>query len=323
MQSEIIHILKQAQKFVSGEEISNALGLSRTAIWKSVNDLRERGYAITAVPRKGYFLEECPDTLYPWEIQEGLKARVFGRKVIHKDTVESTMDLASQYADQGAEHGSVFCAETQTRGRGRMGRQWVSPPGQGIYASLLLRPEISLTESTKMVFLAGVALHEAVASVTGLDVHIKWPNDLLIGSKKLAGILTELRAQSDRIDRLIIGIGMNVNTPKKELFPQATSLSAEGGKKYFRVRLFQEFLFLCEQRYEQALKEGFEPALSDWKKHCRLWGERVAVEMGQGVVEGIVSDLADDGGLIIQLDDGRQQKIVTGDIARLRREHGN
>lgn len=323
MQSQIIDILKQAQKFVSGEEISNALGLSRTAVWKSVNDLRDLGYVITAVPRKGYFLEECPDKLYPWEIQEGLKTVSFGRKAIHKDSVESTMDLASQYADQAAEHGSVFCAETQTRGRGRMGREWVSPSGQGIYASLLLRPEISLIESTKMVFLAGVALRDAVASVTGLDVHIKWPNDLLIGSKKLAGILTELRAQSDRVSRLIIGIGINVNTPKKDLLPQATSVLAEAGKKYSRVHLFQEFLFLCERRYEQALKQGFGSVLSDWKKRCRLWGERVAVEMGPSVLEGVVSGLADDGGLILQLDDGRQQKIVTGDIARLRRDHGN
>ncbi len=323
MQFQIIHILKQAQRFVSGEEISKSLGLSRTAVWKHINDLRQRGYKISAMPRKGYSLEECPDRLYPWEVQEGLKTHYFGKKIIHKDSVESTMDLACLYADQGAEHGSVFCAEMQTQGRGRQGRLWVSPYRDGIYASLLLRPSIALAESTKMVFLAGVALCDAASFLTGLDIHIKWPNDLLIGSKKIAGILTELRAQSGRIDRLIIGIGMNVNTPKKDLPPQATSLFVESGKNYFRVRLLQEFLFLCEQRYEQALEEGFGPVLSDWKKRCKLWGERVAVETGQAILEGVVLDLASDGGLILQLDDGRQHKVVTGDVVRLRRENGN
>ncbi|HSA30176.1 MAG TPA: biotin--[acetyl-CoA-carboxylase] ligase [Candidatus Omnitrophota bacterium] len=323
MKSRIIHILKKAHGFVSGQEIGHELGLSRAAVWKAVTELRRCGYTIKALPRKGYSLEESPDKLYSWEIQPELKTKCFGRSIVHEEAVGSTMDLAALYADRGAEHGSLFCAETQTRGRGRLGRQWSSPCGEGIYASLLLRPGIPLIGSPKMVFVAGVALCDAVSSLTGLDVHIKWPNDLLLGTKKLAGILTELRAESGRIERLIIGIGMNVNTPKKELPPQATSLFAESGKKYSRVRILSDFLFCCERQYERVLKEGFDPLLLDWKKRCRLWGERVVVEMDKVSLQGVVTDLASDGGLIMKMDDGREKKIVTGDILRLRKSHVN
>jgi len=230
MQDQIIRFLKRSTSYLSGEEISRHLNISRSAIWKYMQELRQEGYDIVAVPHLGYRIVSSPDKLFPREIQHELKTKVIGKKIHYYDTIPSSMDVAFRLGVEGAPEGTVVCSESQTKGRGRLGRQWVSPKGKGIYMSIILRPQLTPTEVAQLTLLSAVAVCEAVVKYTGVESMIKWPNDLLVRKKKFAGILTEISAEMDRVRFVVIGIGMNVNTPIAQLPPQATSLKAEKGK---------------------------------------------------------------------------------------------
>ena len=205
MQERIIQFLKMSDGYISGEEISQRLKMSRAAIWKYMQELRAQGYEIAAVPHLGYQLVTCPDKLLALEIQAGLNTKVIGKKIIVMDAVTSTMDEAFRLGMENCPEGTVVCAESQSKGRGRLGRTWSSPKARGLYFSVVLRPQLPLNQLAQLTLMSAVALAEAIESISELKPLIKWPNDLLLEDRKLAGILTELRAESDQVKFVVVG----------------------------------------------------------------------------------------------------------------------
>lgn len=318
MKEKILHFLKDTPEYVSGEEISRRCGMSRAAIWKYMQELRQDGFDVVAVPHLGYKLIASPDKLLPSEIQHGLKTQYLGKKIIYEDTVGSTMDVAFRLGVEGAVEGTVICAEAQTKGKGRLGRQWNSPKGKGIYMSVLLRPSLPPTEVAQLTLLAAVAVCEAVRRKTGVLARIKWPNDILVDNRKLAGILTELSAETDRVRFVVIGIGINVNTPLSLLPPQATSLKEETQQKFSRVELLQEILYELETWYELLKKDGFAPVVARWKELSATLGRRVRLIDPSGEIEGEAVDLDKTGRLMIRNDAGLIVSKISGDVVQVR-----
>jgi BirA family biotin operon repressor/biotin-[acetyl-CoA-carboxylase] ligase len=314
MKTKIVHFLKQAQGYLSGEEISRDLKISRAGIWKYMQELRKEGYDIVAVPHLGYRLISCPDKLLPSEIQSGLGTKALGRDIRYYDSVASTMDIAFQLGMEGAGEGTVVCAESQSKGKGRLGRSWASPKGKGIYMSVILRPSLAPTEVAKLTLLSAVATCEAIQKFCNVETKIKWPNDILVGNKKLAGILTELSAEMDRVRFVVIGIGVNINTPISQLPPNATSIRNETGRKSSRAGLLQEILRSLEEWYGGLSAQGFDPVITRWKKLSSTLGQHVRVADLSGDIEGKAIDLDEYGGLIIQSNDGLTVKRMTGDV---------
>lgn len=314
MREDVIKYLKMTDYYVSGADLSRQLGVSRSAVWKCIEDLRADGYQIEAVPHYGYRLAAVPDKLVATEVQNGLGTRKFGCDVRYFDEMPSTMDEAFALGMSGAPEGTVVIAEAQTKGRGRMGRVWSSPKAKGLYFSILLRPQLSPSEAAKLTLITAVALSEAVESFANVAPSIKWPNDLLLSGRKMGGILTELRAEVDRVDFAVIGIGLNVNSTHKELPPVATSLKAEQGSTFDRVKLMQEVLRALERRYTGLKKNGFRPALEEWCRRSATIGRRVSFDDRGGKREGTALGLADDGGLLVRLDSGETVKRIAGDV---------
>lgn len=318
MQERIIQFLKEADGYVSGEEMSQQLSMSRAAIWKHMQELRSHGYEIVAVPHLGYQLLSSPDRLLPHEIHFGLKTKIMGRKVYAFESIPSTMDEAFRLGMEGAPEGTLVCAESQTQGRGRLGRVWVSPKAKGIYASLILRPSLSPSQMPPITLMAAVALAETVRRLTALKPLIKWPNDLLVSNKKLAGILTELRAETDQVRFVVLGIGLNINATSSQLLDTATSLKIETKKTFNRVEILQELLCQMEQWYGLVLKGRFSEILKYCRKHSATLKKRVRLHDASGDIQGMAVAMDDDGGLVIRLDNGHLVKKMAGDIHQLR-----
>lgn len=318
MQAQILKFLKESEGYVSGEEISRRCGMSRAAIWKHMQELRQEGFDVVAVPHLGYKLVASPDKLLPSEIQHNLKTRYLGKKIVYEDTVPSTMDVAFRLGMEGAIEGTLVCAEGQTKGKGRLGRQWNSPKGKGIYMSVILRPALPPTEVAQLTLLTAVAVCEAIRRVAGVEARIKWPNDILVEDRKLAGILTELSAETDRVRFVVIGIGINVNTSLSVLPPQATSLKEEAQKKISRVELVQEILVGLENWYERLKRQGFAPVVERWKELSSTLGKRVRLVDPGGEVEGEAVDLDKTGALMIRNDAGLIVSKIAGDVVQVR-----
>ena len=314
MNPQIIHFLKKNNDYISGEEISRALKVSRAGIWKYIEELREHGYVIEAVPHLGYRLASAPDKLFPWEIAFDLATRYIGKRIIYYDTVTSTMDEAFKLGVQGAQEGTLLCAEGQSKGRGRMGRKWMSPKGRGIYVSLVLRPALSVAEVAKLTLLVAVAVCEAIRKTASVDARIKWPNDILVGQKKLGGILTELSAEVDQIKFVVVGIGINVNAIALQIPVEATSLKIETQKNFSRTEVLKGVLCSLEHWYEILKSQGSAPVLKRWKELSATIGQRVRIKDKDGFIDGEAVDLADDGGLLIRKESGELIKRMAGDV---------
>ncbi len=317
MKNKIIQFLKESKGYISGEEMSRRLKISRSAIWKHIEELRKDGYGISAVKPLGYCLDSFPDKLFPEEIQNGLKSRFIGKKIYYYDSVDSTMDIAFRLGLEKALEGSVVCAEVQKKGKGRLDRAWDSPKGKGIYMSIILRPKLSLMDTAKLTLLSAVAVCEAIRKMTGVLVNIKWPNDILFENKKMAGILTELNAETDSVKFIVIGMGINVNTSLKVLPENATSLKQEAGKKISRVQLMQEILYYLEQWYENMQSNGFTPMMEQWKKWSCTLGRQVSLSNAGGDIEGEALDIDEYGGLVIRTKQGDLVKRMSGDVVIL------
>jgi len=314
----ILAYLKNAKgDWVSGEYLSAGLSVSRSAVWKHIRKLTEEGYLIKSSHGKGYMLEKASDMLLPEEIREGLTTRILGKKEIHhlKETV-STNTTAKQLAAGGAPEGTLVISEMQTGGKGRLGRNWFSPSGEGIYISFILRPAVSPAEAPKITLMTAVAMAEALNSGPGLHVSIKWPNDILLGGKKLAGILTEISTEMDAVDYVIIGVGLNVNTASfpPDLKETATSLLLETGRLHSRSSLTKEFMKWFEEYYELFQRADFKPILNRWRQFSHIGGRRIKVETIGGMTSGTALDIDGDGFLMVEDDDGHIQKIYSGDI---------
>lgn len=320
MREKIIELLKKKQEYVSGDQISHRLGISRQALWKHIQELKDAGYEIVAVPHLGYRLEALADRLYDFEVRSGLGTSLFGKHVHYFEALASTMEAATQRALEGSPEGTVILAETQTKGKGRMGRSWFSPRYKGIYCSLIVRPQCLPSQASVLTLLAAVGIVEAVKEYTGLSAKIKWPNDIFLGGKKVGGILTELNAEMDRINFAVIGVGLNVNNDKKALASGAVSLKSYMDKAdpINRVGLLQEILRKLEDNYLLFQKGEARRVLEKWKQHSITVGTRVKVYYQARHIEGEAIDIDADGMLLVRRDTGIIEKVTAGDVIHCR-----
>jgi len=319
MDDEILRLLKEpSSAFLSGQEISHRLKVSRTAVWKRINHLRNLGYEIEASTRSGYRLIQSPDLLTPLEIKPILKTKWVGKKMHHFHTLDSTNSKAYQLALNGAEEGEVVIAECQEKGRGRLGRQWFSPPFLNLYLSVILRPKIPPHEASLITLMAAVATADTVQKFSGLLPLIKWPNDILLRDRKLAGLLNEIHSEMDRIHFVILGIGVNLNMDEKmfskEIRAAATSLKIEMGQPISRKAFLQSLLLELEKWYSIFLKEGNMVILKAWRDRAHIKGRRVKVTSFGEAIFGTAVDVDSDGALILETADGKRKRIVAGDI---------
>jgi BirA family biotin operon repressor/biotin-[acetyl-CoA-carboxylase] ligase len=334
MKEKILDYLNKKHDYLSGDQISKHLGISRQGLWKHIQELKDSGYEIVAVPHLGYRLESVPDRLFAFEVARNLNTKVIGtstklsadgehsrtigKKIHYFDYLSSTMDLAMQLGMKGAANGTLVLAESQVKGRGRLGRSWFSPKYKGIYLSLILRPKILPAACPILTLMSAVSICEAVKEVLDLDLQIKWPNDVLIHHKKVAGILTEMNAEVDKVNFVVIGIGLNVNNDKRSLVDQATSLKQEQGQEISRLVLLRELLRRMENNYFLLEDKGSQEIINKWRSFTLTLGTRVKVSCQNKHIEGQATDIDQDGSLLIRKDSGLIQRISSGDVTACR-----
>lgn len=306
--------------FTSGEMLSGKLGLSRTAVWKCVESLREKGYRIDAVPARGYRLVEIPDRLTALELAPLLNTHDIGRTIHYRESLPSTNEHAYRLAQEGASHGEVVIAEQQTAGRGRRGRSWASPPGANLYCSVILRPELSPQRAPELTLLAAVAVAETLREA-GANASIKWPNDLLVEGRKIAGILAEMSAEADSVSFVVLGIGVNLNIRRAE-FPRelnalATSVMEARGQRVPRA-LFAAALWTRLERWLDVHQEkGFAPVRDAWRQLASTLGQEVLVKTETREFRGHAEDIDDSGALLVRTPSGLE-RVDAGDVEQVR-----
>lgn len=257
MKEEILRLLRSADGYISGQELCNRFGVSRTAVWKAINQLKEAGYEIEAQQNKGYRLMTAPDLMTEAEIKSLLHTDWVAKEVLYFDTIDSTNTKAQELAEKGYPSGTLVVADKQESGKGRRGRSWVSPSGTGIFMTLMIKPDINPNNASMLTLVAALAVAKAITSVTGEEAMIKWPNDIVVNGKKVCGILTEMNAQFDYINHIVVGIGINVHNESfpEEISQMASSLMIEaGGKRFHRAQIIAETMSYFEQYYDTFLK---------------------------------------------------------------------
>jgi BirA family biotin operon repressor/biotin-[acetyl-CoA-carboxylase] ligase len=305
--------------FVSGADLSQQLGITRAAIWARIEELRSLGYDIAASPHQGYQLLGVPDVLHADDLLSLVQDnKTIGRDIRVFEKTNSTNDVAEKLARDEVKEGVVVFAESQTRGRGRLGRKWISPPRKGLWFSVLLRPDLRPQAATQLTVVAATALLRAIREQTGLTPEIKWPNDILIGGRKVAGVLTELSAELDHVRHLILGIGVDVNLSASE-FPAelrklATSLKIEAGRHIPRASLAAAILRELDRDYERIRDHRFQEIADEWEQHCATLGRRVSIQIGERVLQGHAEALDEDGALLLRTQHGRLERIIGGDV---------
>jgi len=318
--AQLLAALREAgDGYVPASDISNRLGLSRAVLDGRVAELRKLGYHIDVTPHLGYRLVAVPDALHA----DDLLARLPGKRIVGRDIrvfqeTTSTNDVAEKLARDGVKEGVVVFAESQTKGRGRLGRRWVSPAKHGLWFTVLLRPPLPPAEATQLTVAAATALVRAVQAVTGLAPDIKWPNDVLLGGRKVAGILTEMNAELDRVNYVLIGMGVDVNQSASdfppEIRPLASSLKLEAGRAVERAELAAAILQELDRDYARICRGDF-PALADeWESRCTTIGQHVSVLVGERRVRGRAESLDDSGALLLRTEHGRIERILGGDV---------
>lgn len=257
MKEEILRLLRSADGYISGQELCNRFGVSRTAVWKAINQLKEAGYEIEAQQNKGYRLMAAPDLMTEAEIKSLMHTEWVAKEVLYFDTIDSTNTKAQELAEKGYPSGTLVVADKQESGKGRRGRSWVSPSGTGIFMTLMIKPDINPNNASMLTLVAALAVAKAITSVTGEEALIKWPNDIVINGKKVCGILTEMNAQFDYINHIVVGIGINVHNESfpEEISQMASSLMIEaGGKRFHRAQIIAETMSYFEQYYDTFLE---------------------------------------------------------------------
>ena len=257
MKEEILRLLRSADGYISGQELCNRFGVSRTAVWKAINQLKEAGYEIEAQQNKGYRLMAAPDLMTEAEIKSLMHTEWVAKEVLYFDTIDSTNTKAQELAEKGYPSGTLVVADKQDSGKGRRGRSWVSPSGTGIFMTLMIKPDINPNNASMLTLVAALAVAKAITSVTGEEALIKWPNDIVVNGKKVCGILTEMNAQFDYINNIVVGIGINVHNESfpEEISQMASSLMIEaGGKRFHRAQIIAETMSYFEQYYDTFLK---------------------------------------------------------------------
>lgn len=319
-------LLDNLGNFVSGEDISRKLGITRAAVWKYIRLLQGQGYVIESSTKKGYCLRQTPDILDEVLLVHGLNTSLLGKNIEIHSSIGSTNARAKELALSGASEGTVVIADEQVQGRGRLGRSWVSPPGKGIWMSVVLRPHLSPQDVPRITIMTAVAVAEALKRCAQVEVGIKWPNDIVCNGKKLCGILTEVHAEPEVIHYAVVGIGLNVNLSIED-FPEdikgiATSLKIEKGEEFHRVDIIKAMLQEMEKGYLQKLDDdGFAELLKEYERRSVILKRRVRVIGVGGEFLGYAEGFGEDGSLMLRLDDGRLQRILAGDVS-IRGENG-
>lgn len=310
-------------KYISGEELSQRFQVSRTAIWKHINALKEEGYGIESTHKKGYRLMETSDKLIPEVLERNLDTNEIGKKIIYFHTIGSTNIYAKEIARE-VPHGTVIISEEQTSGRGRLGRDWISPKGEGIWMTIILKPDIPPTEGMKMTQIAAAAVVRAIKKMTHLEVLIKWPNDVVFEGKKVCGILTEMAGELNKMDYLIVGIGINANNQSfpQELQAMATSLALHMGKAIDRQNLIIHILEEFEKLYLDYIREGnLQKTLEIVRDYSAILGRSIYVIKGKEKFKAKVLEINDVGLLKIRHEDGREELLFSGEVS-IRGEKG-
>lgn len=313
MKSKILEILEKKGDYVSGEEISKDIGISRAAVWKHIKKLRELGYEIDSKTNEGYKLIKSPEKQIEFELERMLDTKVIGKKILFFEEVDSTNNKAKQIALEEKE-GTVVISEMQTSGRGRRGREWQSPKG-GIYISFILKPNVSPERAPQLTLVSSLALVETLNSMDGnLNAKIKWPNDVLIKGKKISGILTELSADMEKINHIVVGVGVNINTDINSLPENATSLKCEM-KEEVSVKLFlKSFLQHYDSVYQEYLDGGINQIIQRWKDNSDTLGKNVKIIGINETYEGLAKDIDENGALVLRIDN-KEIKVYSGDVS--------
>lgn len=320
MRKRILELLRASKdEPVSGEDISRKLEVSRTAVWKHIQALKNEGYNIESVPKKGYILREAPDRLFPQEILSHLKTKWLGRNICYRDTVDSSNNLAKALANEGCENGLLVVAEEQGAGKGRLSRGWISPYAKGIWFSVVLKPPFLPQEASKCTLLAAVAVVKAVNKIAGVSAAIKWPNDILLNGRKLVGILTEMNAEFGHINYVVIGTGINTNTVPEDYPEDVRSLAVcvadAASEPFTRVQLLADILKNMEELYETAVEKGFAAVFDEWRRCSCTLGQEVKVIAPDMIYYGTAVDIDSEGLLMVRREDGSVEKVVAGDVS--------
>lgn len=315
-------LLREENAHATGPQLAARLNILPGMVGPYMAELRKLGYEIVSDPHLGFRVVSCPDILLADELKARLRIALrgseptIGREIsVYKQT-DSTADLIERLAVDRSEEGMVIFAEAQAKGRGRRGRKWVSPTGAGLWFSVLLRPTWPPQAVTRITILSAVALVNALREVCDLPAQLKWPNDVLLNGKKVAGILTEMEADSDSVRFVNLGIGVNVRPIDfpPEVQPIATTVDDVAGRAVRRVDLAVSILAHLDRYYKQASTDGFDSITRAWGDHCATLGKRVTILVGARRVEGQAMALDENGSLLVRDDAGRTECIVGGDI---------
>ena len=322
MKAEILKLLREADGYVSGQQLCEKFGVSRTAVWKVIRQLQEEGYQVEAVRNKGYHIVDSPDVMTKEELDSLMDTQWAGRNIVYYDSVDSTNLRIKQMGDEGAPEGTLAVADKQTAGRGRRGRSWDSPSGSSIYMSLLLRPKIEPDQAPMLTLVMALSVAEGIMdcgdSCGNPDVKIKWPNDIVYQGKKLCGILTEMSADMDQIHYVIVGIGINVQMTDfpKEIQNTATSLKLVTGKTLLRNELLAKVLEEFEVLYEQFVSaESLKNLKAEYESRLANKDNRVNVLAPSGAWQGICLGIKEDGALLVQREDGKVEEVIAGEVS--------
>lgn len=312
----VLAALREGPGYVSGAAIAARLEISRTAVWKYVKQLEGLGYRLEKVKGKGYQLTETPDRLYPWEIDRRLTTRYMGRNVIYRDRADSTNGIAFKLALDGAPEGTCVVAETQSAGKGRLQRPWVSPYAANLYLSVVLRPKIHPSQVYPVTFLSSLAVYDTVRAYE-IDPKLKWPNDVLVGGRKICGTLLELSTEADAVRFVVVGIGLNVNMRENEMTEEirtkATSLALEAKKVFERAQVCGILLANLERYYDLAKKDGLKAICGLWEEKARIKGTYLEVVQPERVFRGVAEGIDTEGALLLN-QEGTITRIIAGDV---------
>jgi BirA family biotin operon repressor/biotin-[acetyl-CoA-carboxylase] ligase len=315
----ILALFREQKGYLSGGEICRTLNVSRTAVWKHITALRGAGYIIEAIPSRGYRLVSAPDILNPEEVAVRLKTSMVGRRLVCLEETVSTNADAFRLAEEGAPEGTVVMADAQSGGKGRRGRVWSSPPGVNLYCSVVLRPRVMPHEAPQLTFLSAVAVARSIEAATGIKAEIKWPNDILLGGGKVAGLLNEMSAETDGINFVILGLGINLNMTLAQFPPDlrhpATSLLVETGERIGRAGFAAILLNELDRLYAGFLDHGFGPVRVEWQRRCNAHGRELVVsDAGHEIARGMFAGIDGDGALLVRMPDGGIERILSGDV---------
>lgn len=319
MKEKVLRALRSTEEYVSGQQLCEALGVSRTSVWKSINSLREDGYQIDAIPNKGYKIIGSPDSIAKEEIASRLHTKRIGKEIYYFSKIDSTNQYAKKLGEEGAPDGTIVIADEQTKGKGRSGRHWVTPPGSAIAFTILLRPKLPPASISMVTLVKGLAVCNAIRELYHLPVGIKWPNDVVIDGRKICGILTEMSAEVDGVHYIVIGTGINTNVDSfpDEIKDVATSLKIQLGRPVDRAEVLVRVIEFFEEYYEKFEEDGDLRRLQDtYNEELLNMNEGVRVLDPKGEYTGVALGIDPEGQLLVKRDDtGEIVKVWSGEVS--------